>query len=116
VDTEPESTNDKIVTITADGPMVIDQAGSKAIFKDNVVARQGGRTLRADVMEVYFDQEMSQVNQLICIGNVEIMQGENKTFAEKAVYDAQHQKITLSGRPKMIFITEGEGSIESFRD
>lgn len=109
---EPEEEEEKQeepqkVTITSDGPMVINQLKAIATFDDNVVAYQEGRTLKADHMEIHFDKEMSQITKLICTGNVEIEQGENKSYAEKAVYTAATQKLTLSGRPKLILLTEG---------
>jgi LPS export ABC transporter protein LptC/lipopolysaccharide transport protein LptA len=116
VDTQPESEDDSLVTVTCDGPVVIDQAQGKATFEDNVVAIQGDRTLKADVMEIFFNEDMSTISSMICLGNVQIMQGENKTFAEKAVYNAQTKKLTLSGRPKLILQTEGEGAVTSFRN
>ncbi|MBN1869439.1 MAG: LPS export ABC transporter periplasmic protein LptC [Candidatus Omnitrophica bacterium] len=109
IETEPEEKQEsKTVTITCDGPMIVDQTESMASFEDNVLAVQEGRTLKADRMEVYFEGQMSGITKMICLGNVEIEQGENKTFAEKAVYDAAQQKLTLSGRPKLILLTEGE--------
>jgi LPS export ABC transporter protein LptC/lipopolysaccharide transport protein LptA len=116
VDTQPQSEDDTLVTITCDGPVVIDQAAGKATFEDNVVAVQKDRTLKADIMEVYFNQDMSAISSMICIGNVVIVQGENRTYAEKAVYNADTKKLTLSGRPKLILQTEGEGGVTSFGD
>lgn len=112
--TEPKNPDSRTLTITCDGPMEIDQAKSMAIFNKNVVAIQTDRTLTADKMEVYFDPEEKQLSQVICLGNVKIFQGENKTFAEKAIYTAKDQKVVLFGRPKMIMITEGEGKIGGF--
>jgi len=110
VDTDdPDEKGDtKTVTITSDGPMVIDQSKSMASFTDNVVAFQDDQTLRGDYMEIHFDKEMSTITKMICTGNVEIEQGENKSYAQKAVYDAAEKKLTLSGRPKLIMLTEGE--------
>jgi LPS export ABC transporter protein LptC/lipopolysaccharide transport protein LptA len=98
----------KFVTITSDGPMVIDQSMHKATFEDNVVAVQETRTLKANRMEVYFTEDLKEIKDLICIGNVEILQGENKTFAERAVYKSDQNKLVLTGRPKLILLTEGE--------
>lgn len=97
------------VTITSDGPMIIDQALSVATFEDNVVAIQGDQTLKSDRMEIYFDETMSGIKKMICLGNVEIVQGGNRSFANKAIYNAIDQKLTLSGRPKLILMTEGGG-------
>ena len=108
VDTEPEKKGEgKKVTITSDGPMVINQLKSIATFDDNVVAFQDGQTLKADHMEIHFDKEMSGIQKMVCTGNVEIEQGGNRSYAQKAVYIAATKKLTLSGRPKLILLTEG---------
>jgi len=109
IETEPEKeAESKTVTVTSDGPMIIDQAKSLATFEDNVVAVQADRVLKADRMEIYFDEKMNAVKEMICLGHVEIEQGENKSFADKAVYNAASQKLTLLGRPKLILLTEGD--------
>ena len=113
VKSEPTKPGGQDVTITCDGAMEIDQAKSQAIFHDNVVAIQTDRELRADQMEVYFDPKTNQIEEMICLGNVSIKQGENTTHSEKAVYRAQDQKLTLSGKPKLILFTEGENSFSS---
>jgi len=110
IETEPKKKSEsKTITITSDGPMEIDQSKSVATFQDNVVAVQEDQTLKTDRMEIYFDNEMSGIKRMVCIGHVEVEQGENKSFAEKAVYEAITKKLTLSGRPKLILLTEGEG-------
>lgn len=116
LNTESEGKDEKILMITSDGPMVIDQLKGMATFETNVRAVQGDRVLTGDKVEVYYDETLSQLREIICIGNVEILQGENKTFAEKAIYNAQTQRISLFGRPKLILITEGEGAITTLRD
>ena len=110
---KPAADPSKIVTITSDGPMTVDQAKSMAIFEDNVVAVQTDRTLKADRLEVYFDQEASQIKEMICLGHVEIIQGENQSFADKAVYNARDQKLVLTGRPKIIMLTEDGPDLSS---
>jgi lipopolysaccharide assembly outer membrane protein LptD (OstA) len=50
---------------------------------------------------------MKGIQEMICTGHVEIEQDKNKSYAEKAVYKAGTQKLTLSGRPKLILQTEG---------
>ena len=116
VQSEPEEQPENVVTITCDGPLIIDQAQSMATFEENVVAIQGARRLKADRMEVFFDQEAQHIKKLVCIGNVEITQGENKSFADEATYMADEQIVILSGRPKLIMITEGENAITSTGD
>ncbi|MBP9854247.1 MAG: LPS export ABC transporter periplasmic protein LptC [Candidatus Omnitrophica bacterium] len=101
----------KLLTITSDGPMTLDQLLLKARFEVNVTAEQDNQTLKADIMEIYFKEGMKEVKEMVCLGNVEIIQGENKTFAEKATYNAEDQKLTLSGRPKLILETGGQSGL-----
>lgn len=106
---QDEKGGSKKLTITSDGPMVINQLKSIATFDDNVVAYQDDQTLKADHMVIYFDEEMSGIQKMICTGNVEIEQGGNKSYAEKVVYIAATKKLILSGRPKLILLIEGGG-------
>ena len=108
---DEDKANPNIVTITCDGPMVIDRGRSMATFEDNVVAVQNDQTLKADRMEIYFDEEKKTIQKLICIGHVVVVRGENQTYAKKMVYNAETQKMTLSGKPKLILLTEGENAI-----
>ncbi len=105
-DIKPETKQSPWVTIICDGPMTVDQAKSVAIFEKNVEAAQTDRTLKADRMEVYFNQETKQIKEVVCIGHVEIIQGENKSYSEKAIYKGAEQKLILLGRPKMIMLTQ----------
>ncbi len=93
---------------------MIDQARSMAVFKQNVTAIQEDKTLRSEMMEVYFNPDMKGVDRIVCLGNVVIEQGENRTYADKEIYDGKTKKLTLSGRPKLILITEGENGFASF--
>ena len=111
MDTEPKPDVTSNITITSDGPMVMDQAKSYAVFEDNVVAVQADQTLKADRMELYFDAEKQQIKNMICTGHVVIVRGANQSFADKAVYDGAEKRLTLSGRPKLILVTEGENAI-----
>ena len=113
MDTDPKPEEKKNVTITCDGPMTLDRSKSYAVFEDNVVAVQGDQTLKADRMELYFDQDQKQIKELVCIGHVVITRGANQSFADKMVYTGADQKLTLSGRPKLILVTEGNNAFTS---
>ena len=114
VNTEPRKKNGRIVTITSNGPMTIDQIKLTGTFEDNVVALQDEKMLRADKMEVHFLADMKGITELVCTGNVEITQGDNKTYADKATYNAATQKVILSGRPKLIMQTDENNGIAAF--
>ena len=107
--TDPKTNGGETVTVTCDGPLEIDQAKQMATFNNNVVAIQEGRELKADKIEMYFDAKTNQIQEMICTGNVAIIQGQNTTYSEQAVYKAGEQKLILSGRPKLILFTGGKG-------
>ena len=100
------------ITITSDGPMEMDQIKQLVIFNENVVATEiaTGRQLKADKMEVYFDQAAKSIKKLICIGHVSVHQGENISYSDQLVYDAATQKMTLSGKPKLVFDLNGQNA------
>ncbi len=119
VEYEPteEEEMDGLITITCDGPMEVDYDNQTAFFSDNVVAIQNDRKLVADRMELFFDGKTKKIKELICIGNVLIVQGENTSFSDRAIYKAQEQRIILSGRPKLLMhFEEGEDTDVSFGD
>lgn len=116
VKTDSPNPGEETVTITCDGPMEVDQAKQQAVFNKNVVAIQPGRQLKADRMELYFDDKTKQIKELICLGHVTITMGGNTTYSEKAVYRAKDQKLVLSGQPKLILVTEKGGGLAAFGD
>jgi LPS export ABC transporter protein LptC len=90
-----------ILTVTCDGPLEIDYDRQIAIFNDNVVAVNQDRKLSSDQMTLLFDTETKKIKELVCVGNVVIIQGDHVSYSDKAVYQAEDQKIILSGRPKL---------------
>ncbi len=113
---ENEKTQTQTVTITCDGPMQIDQKNNKATFSKNVVAVESDRTLKADLMEVFFDPVTNKIKEAICTGNVSMVQGANVTNSQKAVYNAVDQTLTLSGRPKLIMIEGAKTAISGLKE
>ncbi len=111
-----EKTQAQTVTITCDGPMEIDQKKNKATFTTNVVAVETDRTLKADLMEVYFDPVTNKIKEAVCTGNVQMIQGGNVTNSQKAVYNGTDQTLTLFGRPKLIMVTGDKEMMPGFKD
>ena len=99
------------VEITCDGPMEMDQVKMYAVFNKNVVAVEAstGRQLRADQMKVWFDDKNKKIRKVICSGHVSVIQGNNASYADEMVYSGDDQKLTMTGRPKLIFDT-GDGA------
>ena len=94
------------MVITSRGPMELYQASHKTVLKDDVVAVRGDQRLQADRIEVFLDEQTRKIDRLICIGNVAITQGENVSYSDRAIYNANTGMVTLTGRPKLILMTE----------
>ncbi|MFH1201886.1 MAG: LPS export ABC transporter periplasmic protein LptC [Candidatus Omnitrophota bacterium] len=112
----------KPTIITCDGPLEIDYEKNIATFYENVKVDNDQMNLFSDKMDVYFvsgaksGQEtslsnslnQSNIKKIVARGNVRIVQGENQTFSEEAVYTTDDKKVVLTGRPKLIiYSTEG---------
>jgi LPS export ABC transporter protein LptC/lipopolysaccharide transport protein LptA len=102
---------DNRIQITSDGPMEVDQVKQTAVFTENVQAIEmsTGRKLKADRMEVTFNEESRKIKEIVCTGNVEVHQGMNITHSESLVYKADEQRMILTGKPKL-FIDPGDHS------
>ncbi|MBF0485255.1 MAG: LPS export ABC transporter periplasmic protein LptC [Candidatus Omnitrophica bacterium] len=92
------------IQITSDGPMEIDQNTQTAVFTDNVIAFEiaTGRKLKADRMDVHFDQKTRKIKEIVCTGHVSVFQGNNITHSESLIYKADEQRMVLTGKPKLI--------------
>ena len=105
------------IQITSDGPMEIDQNTMTAVFTVNVVATEPatGRELKADRMEVLFDEQTRKIKQITCTGNVEVQQGNNITRSENLVYKADEQRMVLTGRPKLLLDPGDNNATSAFK-
>ena len=101
--------DNQIITITSDGPMQMNQATMFAVFNIHVIAVEPstGRELHSDKMEVWFNQATKKIKKAICTGHVVAIQGKDISYADKMIYDGQTQLLTMIGRPKIIFVTQG---------
>jgi LPS export ABC transporter protein LptC len=96
------------MVITCDGPMTLNYEKHIAIFEKNVKvegdADQG--TMVADKMTVYFNTTAKSMEKIEAEGNVTITRGENTSFSDGAIFTAADRKMTLTGRPKLIFFAQ----------
>jgi 3-deoxy-D-manno-octulosonate 8-phosphate phosphatase (KDO 8-P phosphatase) len=104
--------------ITCDGPLEVNYQDNLAVFKENVKVKDERGEILADKMNVYFatDTEAGEeiqgmegmgIEKLVATGDVEIYHGSNITYSQKAVYDTDTGKVTLTGQPKLlIYSTE----------
>ncbi len=88
--------------------MISQEQDNSVVFIGNVDAKQGGITIRAEEMTVYYTQDdkkknnnsSSQVKRLICKKNVEITQDDWLGTGNRMDYLAKDRKVILSGDAK----------------
>lgn len=88
--------------------MVSKEENKSVVFIGNVDAKQGELLIRTDEMTVFYVEDKgsegtkstSQVKKLICMGNVEISQGDWLGTGDRMDYFAQDRKVILSGNAK----------------
>jgi len=119
-DTQAKDTKSKI-NITCEGPMEIDYQRNIATFNKKVKVETKDAIMYSDQMEVYFlksdepkavagvmsaNAMSSKVDKIKALGNVTIIQGENVSQSNEAEYNASTNKITLSGKPKLVIYSD----------
>lgn len=93
--------------------MVSQENKNSVVFIGKVDARQGNLTIKTDEMTVFYlerkdgttrgqqgDQSVSQVEKLICTGNVKVSQGDWLGVGNRMEYFAGERKAVLSGNAK----------------
>ncbi|MDW7771336.1 MAG: lipopolysaccharide transport periplasmic protein LptA [Desulfobulbaceae bacterium] len=87
--------------------MVSNEGDNSVVFIGNVDAVQGNLIIRSDEMTVFYVEQKtgsgaknSQIEKLICIGNVEISEGDWVGTGKRMDYFAGDRKVILTGDAK----------------
>ncbi|MBU4140320.1 MAG: LPS export ABC transporter periplasmic protein LptC [Candidatus Omnitrophica bacterium] len=102
-----------LTVITCAGPLEVDYQNNLAVFQDEVKVKDERGEILADKMDVYFARQAEESKQMqgmegmgiekvIATGDVQIHHGGNTTYSQKAVYDTDTGKLTLTGQPKLV--------------
>ncbi len=94
--------NKSRTTITCDGPLEINYNKNRAIFRNNVKVEDPQGNIFADRIDVYFDEDTRKIKSVVASGNVRLVNGENVTYSEKAIYLVEQGRIVLPKRPKLV--------------
>ncbi len=105
--------DDAPTVITCDGSLEVEYERNLAIFEQNVIVKDMRGEILADKMDLYLARQTQEgkkiegmqgmgIDKVVAEGNVEIHRGENISFSEKAVYDTETGKLTLTGKPKLV--------------
>ncbi len=124
LDKEPSPVGKEKIVITCDGPMDIDYEKNIASFYNNVKVERLDSTIYSDRMDVYFVSTASpeekgasgkekalagsKIDKVVARGRVKVVQGDNISTSDEAVYSVKDRKITLNGRPELIIYSAEE--------
>ncbi|MDP1852858.1 MAG: LPS export ABC transporter periplasmic protein LptC [Candidatus Omnitrophota bacterium] len=110
---QPKKEAQEPITITCDGSLNVDYEKQVAVFNKNVKVVHAQEEMYADKMTVSFDIKGKSIEKVESVGHVKIINGENTTYSEEAVYTAKDKKVVLTGRPRLV-IYSSEGINASF--
>ncbi len=101
-ETVPYVTDRPVTTITCDGPLELNYNQNRAFFHGNVKVEDSKGNIMADRIDVYFNPETRRVKCVVATGNVRIINGENVTYSEKAIYLVDQGRVILPNRPRLV--------------
>jgi len=93
-------------TITCDGPLELNYNTNRATFQNNVVVKDVEGNIFADRIDVYFNPGSKRIKCVVARGNVRIINGENVTYSEKAIYLVDEGRVILPKRPRLVIQNE----------
>ncbi|NOZ19923.1 MAG: LPS export ABC transporter periplasmic protein LptC [Planctomycetes bacterium] len=92
---------DEPITITCKNEMVFvlsKETGHRATFHKNAVVTKGKSRLDADQLEITFTREADAVRKVIATGNVSFADKDAKGSADKIVWEADKESVTLTSK------------------
>lgn len=92
--------------ITCEGPMEIDYQGNTAVLYNNVKVSDPQGDIYADKMTLYFEPGARTIQKVYATGNVKIVRKDSTTYSRDAEYDFATQKLTLTGQPRVLIVSE----------
>lgn len=99
---ELDSSKNHKTIIFCDGPLELSYKKNRATFYKNVRVDDAKGTIYADRMDVYFSTDSRRIKSVIAKGNVKIVNGDNVTYSDRAIYLVDQGRIILPNRPKLV--------------
>ncbi|MFH1848380.1 MAG: LPS export ABC transporter periplasmic protein LptC, partial [Candidatus Omnitrophota bacterium] len=100
---------DSPTTIKCDGSLRLDYIRNIATFMDAVVITDKRAEISSDKMKVLFDPDTRRIRRAVAIGNVRILQGQNATYSDRAIYTTGNGKVRFIGKPRITVFAEENG-------
>ncbi|MEM6498078.1 MAG: LptA/OstA family protein [Pseudomonadota bacterium] len=84
--------------------LFIDENDGTAVFTGNVVITQAEMILTAPRVEVFYLQDVDQIDRIVATGGVTIVSGPDAAESADAVYDFESETIVMTGD---VLVTQG---------
>lgn len=94
------------MTIISKGPLHIDYSNCKASFSDKVKVTDPRGELTADRLDILFNVDTKNIEEIIAEGNVELKRGDNLAKGQKIMYTPENGKAVLTGNPEIYIYSE----------
>lgn len=95
------------VEVTAD-QLAVNQKDGTALYTGNVVIAQGQMRLAAPRVLVVYAREQGRIQRLEATGGVTLVSGAEAAEAERADYDIEAGRVTMSGN---VLLTQGASAL-----
>lgn len=102
-----KSTTDQPIDIRSDR-LEANDAKKQMRFLGNVVARQGGLTIYAQEVTIFYSEGAGDIDRVEALRDVRIVQGEKIATGQKGIFYNNEAKIVLTGSPR---VNQGEDFI-----
>ncbi len=96
-------------TITCDGQLELNYKKNRATFRNNVKVVDQEGTIFADRVDVCFSPDSRRIKCVAAKGNVRVVNGENVTYSDKAIYLVDQGRVILPKRPRLVIKNEDRG-------
>lgn len=100
-----KTSKDRTTEITCEGPLELNYKKNRAAFLNNVEIKDKEGNIFADRIDVYFNPSTRRIKCVVARGNVRIINGENITYSERAIYLVDEGRVVLPKRPKLVIKT-----------
>jgi len=104
------------MVINCNGPLIIDYAGNKASFFDSVRVLEPRGELKADFLDVFFNPDSRDIEEIIAGGNVELKRGEDIAKGQKITYTVASGQAVLTGNPEIVIYSKKDPGNEFIGD
>ena len=94
------------IMVTSKGPLQIDYTNRIASFSDKVKVVDPRGELTADRLDIIFNSETKEIDNISAEGNVELKRGPNIAKGDKVVYTPEDGKAILTGNPEIYIYSE----------